>query len=138
MVAPIRSYGNLGRSAQTKRSAGPGFALPDAEASQEAQPTTGIQPGLGLVGLQQGWTAAERDSSAARRGAALLHELARLQIALLSGDVDTGTMSRLANLAEGEAGADPVLRDIIDGISLRARIELARGSISPRRQLDET
>lgn len=130
MVAPIRSYGSLGRSAQARRSAGPGFALPDAEASQEAQVTTGIQPGLGLIGLQQGWSAAERDESAARRGGAILNELARLQLAMLSGDADVRSLSRLASLAEGEAGADPVLREIIDGISLRARVELARNPVS--------
>jgi hypothetical protein len=29
-------------------------------------------------------------------------------------------------LAEGEAGADPALRELMEGISLRARVELAR------------
>lgn len=137
MVAPIRSYAALGRSAQTRRSAGPGFALPEAEASQEARPMAGIQAGFGLIGLQQGWSEAERDEAAARRGAAVLEELARLQLSMLAGSIDMSAMSRLAHLAEGEPGADPVLQEIIEGISLRARIELARVTVSDRRQSGE-
>ncbi|MDB5415765.1 MAG: flagellar assembly regulator FliX [Rubritepida sp.] len=126
MLSPIRSHGAMGRPAATRRSAGPGFALPEAERSQEAAATGGVTGSTGLIGLQQGWTDAERDDAAQRRGSAVLDELEGLQLALLSGRIGMGGMSRLAALAEGEAGADPALRELLLEISLRARIELAK------------
>jgi len=81
---------------------------------------------FGLLGLQQSWTPAERDAAAQRRGQGLLRELRGLQLALLSGERDPASLARVALLSEGEAGADPALREIIAEISLRARVELAR------------
>jgi hypothetical protein len=42
--------------------------------------------------------------------------------------VPEGRLRRLAALAEGEAGSDPELREILEALSLRARVqaELAR------------
>jgi len=45
---------------------------------------------------------------------------------LLRGGTDTGRLHRLAMLGEGEAAADPDLREAVEAIALRARIELAR------------
>lgn len=125
MLTPIRGYTAVGRGAAARR-AGSGFALPEAERGQESAAAGSVTGSLGLIGLQQGWSDAERDDAAHRRGNAVLEELEGLQLALLAGRLDSGRLSRLAQLAEGESGADPALRDILRAISLRARIELAR------------
>ena len=127
MLTPIRGPAAATPAQGVKKSgrAGAAFALPSAEKAVAAGQVTG---GLGLLGLQQGWSDAERDDAAKRRGHAVLEELEGLQLALLSGRIDSGLLARLARLAEGESGADPGLRDILRDISLRARIELARRS----------
>lgn len=124
MLPPIRAYQPSTRLAAARRS-GSGFSVPGGGAPTVA----GLEasaPSLGVLGLEQGWTPAERDAAAERRGSAVLRELQGLQLALLGGGVEVSRLSRLALLAEGEAGADPALREIIAEISLRARIELAR------------
>ncbi|WP_421994198.1 flagellar assembly protein FliX [Roseococcus sp.] len=126
MLTPIRGYTAIGRGAATRRSGGAGFALPEAERGREAAAAGSVTGSLGLIGLQEGFSDAERDDAARRRGHAALEELEGLQLALLSGRIDAGRLSRLAQLAEGESGADPALRAIMRAISLRARIELAR------------
>lgn len=125
MLTPIRSYGSIGR-ARAARSAGDGFALPGVEGAPEPAAAGPVTGSIGLIGLQQSVSDAERDATARRRGHAVLEELEGLQLALLSGRIESGRLSRLAQLADGEAGADPALRDILRAISLRARIELAR------------
>jgi len=128
MLTPIRGYMAAGRGTAARR-AGPGFALPEAERAPESAAAGPVISHLGLIGLQQGWSEAERDDAAQRRGRALLEELEGVQLALLAGRIDPARLSRLAQLAEGEAGADPALREILRAISLRARIELARSSV---------
>ena len=48
---------------------------------------------------------------------------------MLRGGADPDRLARLAQLAEGESPADPVLADALAGIALRARVELARRGI---------
>lgn len=124
MVEPIRGYGVTARRAPR---AGTGFRLPGAEAEAAAE-AAGVVPmaAIALGMAPPALTPEERDATAARRGQALLSELAALQRALLAGHVAESALRRLATLAEGEAGADPGLRMVLDGISLRARVELAR------------
>ena len=43
--------------------------------------------------------------------------------------IDAALAAIPALLAEGEAGADPGLREVVEGLSLRARVELARRSM---------
>lgn len=128
MMTPIRGYGAIGRGAPARRAgtAGTGFTLPEAERAPEAAAAGSVSATLGLIGLQQDVTDGERDAAAGRRGRAVLEELEGLQLALLAGRIDPGRLARLAELVEGESGADPALRAILRGISLRARIELAR------------
>lgn len=87
--------------------------------------------GSGLLGLQESGEAAARDAAAARRGNSLLEELQGLQVELLRGGADPRRLARLAALGEGDDGADPGLRDAVQAIGLRARIELARRGWSP-------
>ena len=124
MLPPIRAYQAQARPSGARRSS-TGFALPDAGAPSVTGPEAAAAP-FGVLGLEQGWTPAERDAAAQRRGAAVLRELDALQLSVLEGGVAATQLSRLALLAEGEAGADPALREILAEISLRAQVELAR------------
>ncbi len=123
MLPPIRGYLPSTRPGAARRTGVARFRLPAA--ASEAEAAAGV-PATGMLALQEGWSPADADAAAQRRGQALLRELEGLQLALLGGAADPGRLSRLALLAEGEAGADPVLREILGEISLRARVELAR------------
>ena len=112
------------RGSLRARAPGAGFHLPASR--PEAPPPGAALGGAGLIGLQQGWTPAEQDDAAGRRGRALLEELARLQRDMLRGRLDPAGLSRLAAMSEGEGGHDPELREIVAAIGLRARVELAR------------
>lgn len=129
MLPPIRGSYAAPRPATSRRAGGSGFALPEAEAAPGTAPLDAVTP-FGLLGLQQSWSPAERDAAAQRRGQGLLRELQGLQLALLSGGGDPASLARVALLCEGEAGADPALREIILAISLRARVELLRHAAS--------
>lgn len=82
--------------------------------------------GFGLLGLQELGEDAARDFVAMRRAASLLEELQGLQADLLRGGANPARLARLAMLGDGEDGADPGLRDAVQAIGLRARIELIR------------
>lgn len=81
---------------------------------------------FGLLSLQEGSTAEERDARARKRGLALLQELQEVQMALLGGRLDPARLARLASLSVGEQAADPALAEAVAAIALRARVELAR------------
>lgn len=125
MVEGIRGYGPAGRSSARAGATRAGFRLED---DAPARVAAAAAPGgiAGLHALQDGVSAAERDAAAARRGGALLAGLDTLQRGLLAGRVADSALRRLAALAEGEAGADPALRETVEALSLRAKVELAR------------
>ena len=85
---------------------------------------------LGVLALQErgggGGSAAERDAAARRRAGSLLDELRALQSELLAGRAEPGRLARLAALEGGEEGADPALREVVQAVVLRARVEMAR------------
>lgn len=124
MIEGIRGYAP-GPRGPARATRGAGFRLPASRAESTAA-SAAITGTHALFGLQQSWTPAERDDAAQRRGQAVLEELAQLQRDLLRGGCDPARLSRLAAMAEGESGHDPALRDIVEGIGLRARVELAR------------
>ncbi len=107
-----------------------GFSLGGAGAAgaaAEAQHSAAVAaPGLGLLALQSGQGDRERDGEARRRADSLLEDLAGLQREMLGGTPDPARLARLAALAQGEAGADPALREVVEAIALRAAVELAR------------
>jgi hypothetical protein len=82
--------------------------------------------GLGLLAVQEGGDRAARDRAAGQRAESILQELRDLQHDLLRGGGDTNRLERLAALGQGEEGADPLLRQAVRAIVLRARVELAR------------
>jgi Class II flagellar assembly regulator len=81
---------------------------------------------LGMLALQERSTDAERDAAARRRADSLLEELQALQAELLTGRAEPGRLARLAALEGGEEGADPALREVVQAVVLRARVEMAR------------
>lgn len=125
MVERIQGPGLPARTPARTAARGGGFRLPAGEAAAAASGVAGLSAS-GLLALQSPMTAAERDAAAARRGEALLRELDTLQHGLLSGRLRESALRRLAQLSAGEAGADPALRETLEALSLRARVELAR------------
>lgn len=129
-MLPIRGTdgGTTIRGGRAPRGAG-GFRVPGAAggaAGMEAAEGPAAASAIGLLALQESAPAAERDARARRRGEAMLDELAALQRDLLAGRADPARLHRLHHLATGEAAADPALREAVDAIALRVRIELAR------------
>ncbi|WP_338662524.1 flagellar assembly protein FliX [Pararoseomonas sp. SCSIO 73927] len=120
-----------GQGARGAARPGGAFRLPGVARSAEAAgaaPTAAAAP-IGLLAMHGADEAAERDRRGAARARDLLRELSALQAGLLRGTVDPDGLARIALLAEGESPEDPVLRDALTGIALRARVELARRGI---------
>jgi hypothetical protein len=107
-----------------------GFSVPAggaAPAGAEAAGGAAEVSLAGLLALQEAADEPVRDRQARRRGHDLLAELAALQRELLAGPPDLDRLERLAALArEVPDAADPRLRAVVQAISLRARVELAR------------
>jgi hypothetical protein len=62
-----------------------------------------------------------------RQAESALDELRALQLDLLRGGTDSVRLARLATLAGStDLAGDPVLRDAVAAVRLRARVELAR------------
>ncbi|MHB0696194.1 flagellar assembly protein FliX, partial [Roseomonas mucosa] len=113
---------------------GGGFRLAEGGEAQAAA-AEGALPVLaaGLLAIQEGGEQdGERDRRAARRGTAMLEELAGFQADLLRGRADPDRLRRLAGLSEGEMPPDPHLAEALAAISLRAKVELARLEVRGR------
>ena len=84
--------------------------------------------GLGaMLAVQAVSEPAERRRKAVRRGHGLLDRLEELRFGLLEGSVPTASLQRLRQeLAGGEPADDPMLREVLAGIELRAAVELAK------------
>jgi hypothetical protein len=118
-----------GRAGQGQGGGQGGFAVgrSGSEAPAEvASAAVAGAVGLGLLALQEGGDRAARDQAARRRAESILKELQGLQRDLLHDGPDMKRLERLAAYETGEAGADPLLRDAVEAIVLRARVELAR------------
>ncbi len=65
---------------------------------------------------------------AIRRGGDMLAILDEIKLALLAGQLPKAKLSRLVSVVERQQGAfsDPQLREVLDQIELRARVELAK------------
>jgi len=99
------------------------FRLPDGSAEAVPEAASVQQSShIGALGVPQDGV----DRRVERRVGSMLDELGRLQLALLDGEADPQVLARLAQAAEGEAAADPVLAEILAGVALRARVEIAR------------
>jgi hypothetical protein len=134
----MRIYGPNGTTigspaGNARRTGSTGFSLPDdvttaAETRGATAPkaAAGIDALLALQGIEE--DPAERRRRSVARGKGALDVLDDLKIGLLSGNLDSSTMSRLRDAASdlksssGDAGLDAVLSEI----ELRVEVELAK------------
>ncbi|MBX3488416.1 MAG: flagellar assembly protein FliX [Parvibaculum sp.] len=117
------------------RSAGSGFAPAGAGATRGAAGLSG-PASLGavdaLLALQETGGADDALHAPRRKAVARAEEmldiLDDIKLALLMGQVPKSKLSRLLSVVERQLGgiADPGLRDLLDQIELRARVELAK------------
>jgi len=127
--------GGIGNGMAAPRRAGRaagGFALPDAAGAQAAAAATPAGSVAALLGLQEQAPGSEPPAARGRRRArAALDELRGLQLDLLRGTADPARLERLLALAEAERGiTDPHLRDALDEVALRVKVELARRRVA--------
>jgi len=111
-------------------SSGARFSLDQgvASARAEAMAPVAIMGGLeALIAIKSEDNARERRRRSVRRGQGLLDILDELKLALLSGHLPPELQNRLAIMLreEGPSG-DVRLDSIMDGIELRAAVELAK------------
>lgn len=127
-IGRLGGIGMAGPARGKARGGAGGFriAAEGGEAAREATAAGSIAPaGLGLLALQEHGSAAERDEAAQRRAGDILAELTALQCDMLGGS--PADPARLRRLVEsGEEGADPALREVVQGVVLRAQVELLR------------
>ncbi len=115
-------------TARPKRAEGEGFAaaLQRANALTPAVGASAVVT-AGLLGLSVEDDREERDRRARQRAGKLLAGLSRIQLALLNGRVDAAMMTQLADLAGlANEADDPALKGLVDSITLRVKVELAR------------
>jgi len=119
------------------KSTSAGFRLPssghEAADAGEVKTVTGVGATLGLLSVQALGDALESNARAKRNGMAALGDLRALQLALIEGRDPGALLERLERLPLSEA-ADPALREIIDEVRARVRVEAARRDALRRRQ----
>jgi hypothetical protein len=105
-----------------------GFALPAGGATRQAAAMARPDGVAALLAVQDGGAPPAMPAEAGlRRADRLLEDLRGLQLDLLRGTEDPARLARLETLARGAGPIeDPALREALAGISLRARLELAR------------
>jgi hypothetical protein len=80
-----------------------------------------------MLALQAVADPAERRRRAVRRGHALLDRLEELRLGLLEGGVPQASLRHLrSGLAGDDLADEPQLRAVLEGIELRAAVELAK------------
>jgi hypothetical protein len=118
-----------------RRAAGGGFMLAESETSQ-AQTAAGAVRSLGgidaLIALQGIEDPVERRKRAVKHGRRALDALDELKVALLSGRLDRGTLSRLQAAAAGlmDGSGDDRLDQVLGEIDLRVAVELAKAGLN--------
>ncbi len=109
------------------------FSIESAPGLSEAPASTGMS-GVSSVGdissllALQGPQDGERQKEAVRQGFETLDVLDALKVDVLSGRVSRQKLLQLASLVETERAnlGDPGLKNVLDHIELRARVELAK------------
>ena len=89
-------------------------------------------PAEGLFQLQEVPDATAQRRRAVQRGSNLLDRLDDLRLALLAGGLSPGQIAELQRAVGSERGlvSDPRLLAVLDEIELRARVELAKLTMS--------
>lgn len=138
MITPVRPFSAPKGVSSTRRSGaaaqGDNFSAGAAASSESASPPRGVvsAPSVAsmdaVMALQGVDDPAGRRARAVRRGERLLDDLDDLKLGFLEGRLsETKLESLLATVSSSrdETGQDG-LDDVLDGIELRARVELAK------------
>src|ERR1700689_3683893 len=120
------------QTSSARRTSSGGFALPDTASATEARATVapkaaaGIDALLAMQGIEE--DPVERRKRSVQRGKRALDVLDDLKIALLSGNFDGSTVSRLreASVNLKSSSGDPGLDAVLSEIELRVEVELAK------------
>ena len=120
------------QTSNVRRTSSGEFSLPDAASATETRPTVtpkaaaGIDTLLALQGIEE--DPVERRKRSVQRGKRALDVLDDLKIALLSGNFDASTVSRLreASVNLKSSSGDPGLDAVLSEIELRVEVELAK------------
>lgn len=120
-----------GRGARRASGTGGTFQPSLATAPRKAAPArgpAGVSSLDAIMALQAVEDPTERRKRAIRDAGETLDVLDELKIGLLSGEISPARLSRLKALLRGgeETGAEPELEELLRGIDLRARVELAK------------
>jgi len=134
----MRIYGPNGTTIGTpagnaRRTASTGFSLPDdvttaseTRAATAPKAAAGIDALLALQGIEE--DPVERRRRSVARGKGALDVLDDLKIGLLSGNLNSATVSRLRDAAANlkSSSGDPGLDTVLAEIELRVEVELAK------------
>ncbi len=129
------SFVAMSTAPAARRAAGGGFTLAESETSQ-TQTAAGAVRSLGgidaLIALQGIEDPVERRKRAVKHGRRALDALDELKVALLSGRLDRGTLSRLQAAAAGlmDGSGDDRLDQVLGEIDLRVAVELAKAGLN--------
>ena len=119
-------------SSSVKRTSTSSFSLPEEDMASETRATTApkaatnIDALLALQGIEE--DPAERRKRSVQRGKGALDVLDELKLGLLSGNLDSATVSRLRDAAANlkASSGDPGLDAVLSEIELRVEVELAK------------
>jgi Class II flagellar assembly regulator len=134
----MRIYGPNGTTlgapaSSTKRTSSTGFSLPEdlssateSRAAAAPKATANIDALLALQGIEE--DPVERRRRSVQRGKGALDVLDDLKLGLLSGNLDSSTVSRLRDAAANlkSSSGDPRLDAVLSEIELRVEVELAK------------
>ncbi len=139
----MRIYGPGGTTvgaatpANNRRAGATGFSLPDTtevtEARSNAAPkvagTSSIDALLAMQGVED---PVERRKRSVKRGRTALDVLDDLKLGLLSGSLNTSTLTRLRSAAADlkSTSGDPGLDAVLSEIELRVEVELAKAGLA--------
>lgn len=133
----VSSTGGVGASGASRAKASSGgssFSLPSVNGASGAASVAqaGGVAGIGsldaLLALQAMGDPLERRKRAVKRADGILDILGEVKIALLDGDVSTGTLDRLTRAIrqQRESTDDPRLEGVLNEIETRAAVEKAK------------
>jgi hypothetical protein len=134
----MRIYGPNGTTLGTpannaRRTSSSGFSLPEdlgtaseTRATMAPKATANIDALLALQGIEEDPT--ERRRRSVQRGKSALDVLDDLKLKLLSGHLDSATVSRLRDASANlkSSSGDPGLDSVLSEIELRVEVELAK------------
>jgi hypothetical protein len=126
----VQSLSNVRNARGGAAAGGARFTLDQGSptAKAEGAAPAAILGGLeALIAIQSEDTTKERRRRGVRRGQGLLDLLDELKIALLAGNLPADLQARLSIAMRDESfSGDPRLDSILEGIDLRAAVELAK------------